>query len=220
MKQNSFIAAACAAAFLITSPLGVRAESDAQPGKLVDAARLDGQQVNNLQGQKLGEIKQVLLDPKSGQARYAVLQVDKEWSLNNPEIAVPFGAFRVSVNPNNNDVVVQLDATKEKLQKAPGHKVGEADRLFSPQESKPIYSYWMITWVDLPSSSEKTSGSTAGTSKTGTRGDATAGAKDTGSSNSGNLGTPPSSSTGSTAGAQGKGSVDKPASQTSVPPNQ
>jgi sporulation protein YlmC with PRC-barrel domain len=164
MKHTQLIAA-CAAAFLCVSPVALRAESGSPSlGKLVDAGKLDGRDVKNLQGQDLGKIKQVLIDPQSGRVRYGVLQVDKAWSLNNPEIAVPFGAFKITRTANN-DFTIQLDATKEKLEKAPQHKIGEADRLFSVEASQPLYTYWSIMWLDDPSANSG-SGTASTTSQT------------------------------------------------------
>ena len=114
----------------------------------IDVSRLNGMAVWDFHGKKIGDIQQVLLDTKSGRARFAVVQVDKEWSLDNPEIAVPWGSMHVKWTDEK--PVVSMDATKEKLMGAPGYKLGDADRLYTKEASEPIYSYWSIVWHEDP----------------------------------------------------------------------
>jgi len=211
--------ALCAAAFLAATPVAAFAASGTQQaGKLIDAGKLDGQQVKNMQGQDLGKIKQVLIDPQSGRARYAVLEVDKAWSLDNSEIAVPFGAFQISHNGNNN-LTVQLDATKEKLQNAPKHKIGEADQLFSQQASQPLYSYWAILWFDDPNSNKNSGSGTAATQSQGgsTNSGKTAGGSSSNSTTANASSSSPNGTAGSsTAGSGNSGNTPTPATNSTV----
>ena len=128
-----------------------------EAGKLVDAAKLDGTEVYDFHGTKLGDIQQILIDPNAGRIRYGVLQVDKSWNWNDPEVAVPWGSFVVK-RGGDNSVKLSLDANKEKLEKAPRFKSGDADRLYGRDASQPIYTYWSIIWMDDPQRSDSTTG--------------------------------------------------------------
>ncbi len=163
MKINRIVTTFCAAALLTTVAQAENAAANPQSGaqssaqsnpqsqmnaNLIDAAKLDGKQVKNLQGQDLGTVKQLLIDPQSGRIRFAVIQVDKAMNLESSEIAVPFHALQISGKPDDANFHLALDATKEKLQNAPKTKVGEADRLYTKESSGPIYDYWAIVWFD------------------------------------------------------------------------
>ena len=169
---------------------------------LIDASTLDGKKVTNPQGEDLANISQLLVDPQSGQVRYAVLELNKLWKINDPEVAVPFGALKITGKPSDANFKVTLDATKEKLSNAPKHKIGEADRLYTKDASAPIYSYWSIVWFEpVPASTpaksgdnaKKSSGTSSGASDSTSTGTGTTG---TGTSGTGTPGTTGSSTTG------------------------
>jgi sporulation protein YlmC with PRC-barrel domain len=132
-------------------------EPSHQATNLIDAVKLNGKSVQNLQGQDLGSISQLLIDPQSGRVRYAVLQMNKTWQAAENDVAVPWGAFQFSGKPEDPTFRISLDATREKLENAPKYKVGDAERLFTRQSGEPVYTYWAIVWVDDPAVS--TSGS-------------------------------------------------------------
>lgn len=137
-----------AMAVFATSVFAADATRSSQKAEgLLSAFALKGKQVENMQGERLGDIQRLLIDHNSGRVRYAVVEVDKAWNWNDPEIAVPFGALQIN-RQNENDVHVKLDATKEKLQNAPKFKQGDADRIFRAETAQPIYSFWSVTWFD------------------------------------------------------------------------
>ena len=135
--KYSFIAAIAAAA-LTTTAFG--------QNNLVDVGRLNGAPVTNMEGKKLGEIEQVLVDSQTGRLRYAVVEVDKFWRIDDPKIAVPWQALKLT--REGKDVKLALDATKEKLENSPRFKLGDADRLYTKSGGAPVYSYWAIAWFE------------------------------------------------------------------------
>ncbi len=173
MKYSKLTATFAAFALSATSVFAADASSMSDKQWLIDASKLDGTAVYDFHGTKLGDIQQVLIDPQSGRIRYGVVEVDKTWNWNDPQIAVPWGAFVVKKGDDKKPKL-SIDATKDKLEKAPKYKVGDADRLFEKQASAPVYSYWSIYWWDepMPASTDKSSSSNttdkAGTDKSGT----------------------------------------------------
>lgn len=124
-----------------------RMQGESSNRGLIDISNILDKSVKGLNGDNLGDIDQLLVDPNTGRIRYAVIEVDKAWNWNEPKVAVPFQALQVTHKGNNN-VQFTLDATKEKLEKAPKFRVGDAERLYSREASQPIYSYWAILWYD------------------------------------------------------------------------
>lgn len=139
MKLTTLTTITCALALL---------SGTAVAQNLIDASKLDGKKVHNLQGEDLGDVSQLLIDSASGQVRYVVLELNKLWKINDPEVAVPFGSFKMTGKPVDANFKMTLDTTKDKLSNAPKHKIGEADRLFTKEAGMPIYSYWSIIWFE------------------------------------------------------------------------
>jgi sporulation protein YlmC with PRC-barrel domain len=126
--------------------------SQAGQGQLVDVSQIHDKKVTDAGGGEIGKLERVLIDSKSGRARYAVVQVDKSWNLNDPEVIVPWGAMEIRKLGAENYQVI-LDVTKEKLLKAPRFDVSKLDQLGNRQVATPIYTYWAVIWVDDPEGS-------------------------------------------------------------------
>ena len=83
---------------------------------VLSASTMIGNKVYNLQGEKLGDVKDVMLDVDLGRIAYAVLSFGGFLGMGDKLFAIPFEAFRV--DPSNDRIV--LDVPKEKLENAPG----------------------------------------------------------------------------------------------------
>lgn len=160
MKVTSILAKACAAAVLCT---GIAwAETSSTP---LDSSKLDDKKITDPQGQQLGEIERLLVDPQTGQVRFAVVEVEKGPGQAETEVAVPWQALKVQPE-GEKDFKIQLDATKDKLEKAPRFSEAEAQKLFTPEGSQSVMSYWSASESEAssqpPSSSTTTPPSTSG----------------------------------------------------------
>jgi sporulation protein YlmC with PRC-barrel domain len=118
---------------------------------LVGASEIKGTHVKNLQGQDLGAIEEVLLDPDSGQVRFVVLEVGGFLGLGSTKVAVPISAFQITQEGNRPHWV--LDADKEKLKNAPKVEGRNYQRLYTKDVAEPIFVYWKVTWVEPESNS-------------------------------------------------------------------
>jgi sporulation protein YlmC with PRC-barrel domain len=87
------------------------------PGpSLMGADTLIGENVVNAQGLSLGDIKEIMLDMRSGQVAYAVLAFGGFFGLGEKLFAVPWQAMQLdTVNK-----CFVLDVDKERLKTAPG----------------------------------------------------------------------------------------------------
>lgn len=87
------------------------------PGpSLMGADTLIGESVVNAQGLSLGDIKEIMLDMRTGQVSYAVLAFGGFLGLGEKLFAVPWQAMRLDTA---NKCFV-LDVDKERLKTAPG----------------------------------------------------------------------------------------------------
>ena len=115
--------------------------------QLFDSSRIENQKVTDKDGKYLGKVGRLLVDSLTGRVRFVVLEVDKEWSLNNPEIIVPWGTLQIT--PQSEKMYsVRIDATRDKLMNAPQFDKALTAQLTTREAGQPIYSYWGVTWQD------------------------------------------------------------------------
>jgi sporulation protein YlmC with PRC-barrel domain len=75
---------------------------------LLSSSTLIGVAVNNAQGEKMGKIREIMIDPRSGQLMYAVVDSVASFGMGKQKsFAVPWQA--VQVNLDQTEIVVQLD---------------------------------------------------------------------------------------------------------------
>lgn len=89
----------------------------------VRASKLIGTNLKNSNDESVGEIKDLVIDARSGKVRYAAVTYGGLFGLGSKLFAVPFEAFRVRQNTSAltpGDYVLTLDVGKEQLSGAEG----------------------------------------------------------------------------------------------------
>lgn len=86
------------------------------PLSLNRATKVIGTNVEDANGNKIGDIKDVVLDRKTGQVAYAVVDFGGWLGMGDKYFAVPWK----SLKSGTNDRYVLNDVSKEQLKKAPG----------------------------------------------------------------------------------------------------
>jgi sporulation protein YlmC with PRC-barrel domain len=84
--------------------------------QVLSASTIIGDDVHNPQGEKLGNIKELMLDLDTGHVAYAVLSFGGFLGMGDKLFAVPFQALKL--NPERENFT--LDVPKERLEQAPG----------------------------------------------------------------------------------------------------
>jgi sporulation protein YlmC with PRC-barrel domain len=127
-------------------PVQAAKKKDTNYGGLLAASEIKGTKVKNLQNQEIGDIDEVLIDPDSGAVRFAVLNVGGFLGLGATKVAVPWDAFQLT--RENGKPRYVLDATKERLQKAPRVEGKHYERLYTKADAEPVYVYWHVAWIE------------------------------------------------------------------------
>lgn len=89
---------------------------DYQHGSTLSASTMIGDDVRNLEGEHLGELKELMIDVRTGRVAYAVLSFGGILGIGDKLFAIPWEALSV----DNEDHAFVLDANKEMLEDAPG----------------------------------------------------------------------------------------------------
>ena len=90
-------------------------------GATFRASQLIGTNIQNDQGQNVGEINDLVLDANRGRVRYVAVTYGGFLGVGDKLFAVPFEAFKVRQDPNDaDDYVLVLNVTQEQLKGAQG----------------------------------------------------------------------------------------------------
>jgi sporulation protein YlmC with PRC-barrel domain len=112
---------------------------DSGPGpRLMGADTLMGEDVCNRQDESLGDIKEFMLDMRTGQVAYAVLSFGGILGMGNKLFAVPWESLELdTVNKR-----FILDVSKKSLENAPGFDKDHWPDMASAEFSNEIHSYY------------------------------------------------------------------------------
>lgn len=112
---------------------------------LLAASEIKGSTVRNRQRKGIGEIDEVLIDPDSGRVRFAILSVGGFLGLGSTRVAVPWSALEISRQGGRASYT--LDATKERLEKAPRVEGKNYEHLYAQEAAAPVFVYWDEVWI-------------------------------------------------------------------------
>ena len=94
-----------------------KSQSGKGPGPaLMGANTLIGDKVQNLQQEHLGDIKEIMLDMRTGKVAYAVLSFGGVFSIGEKLLAVPWAALTLDTDKK----CFLLNVRKERFEDAPG----------------------------------------------------------------------------------------------------
>jgi sporulation protein YlmC with PRC-barrel domain len=133
MKRTFVFNMAVAAAALLA---GTASAAD-KLGKIESAKKLIGREIQTTQGQKAGELKDLVVDLESGRVLYGVISAGGFAGIGDELTAVPTGAFTSST-----DARLTIDADKEKLKGAPRFTKDHETKLGDAQYIKQAHQHF------------------------------------------------------------------------------
>ena len=117
--------------------------STSQPAsRLLSASTLAADDVYNPKGEKLGSIKELMLNINSGKVCYAVLSFGGFLSLGEKLFAVPWGAL--TVDTDNQRFI--MDTDEERLKTAPGFDADNWPNMADSSWEKNVNAYYGTTF--------------------------------------------------------------------------
>ena len=107
-----------------------------RPVHVLTATSIIGDSVENKQGEKIGKIKDIMLNTEDGRIQYLIIEFGGFMGFGEKLFAVPFSAL--TLNGKNVDFVLNME--KEFLEKAPGFDVNHWPETNSHYFD--VNSYW------------------------------------------------------------------------------
>ena len=104
----------------------------------VKASSIIGTNVVNPNGDSLGDIKEVVIDPRTGRVAYSVVSFGGFLGMGEKLFAIPFSSFKY--NATSNDYV--LDVSKERLKEAPGFDADHWPSMADEKWNRDVYKYY------------------------------------------------------------------------------
>jgi len=104
----------------------------------VKASSIIGTDVVNPNGDNLGDIKEVVIDPNTGKVAYAVVAFGGFLTMGEKLFAIPFSSFKY--DPTENEYV--LDVSKERLEAAPGFDADHWPSMAEEKWNRDVYKYY------------------------------------------------------------------------------
>jgi sporulation protein YlmC with PRC-barrel domain len=110
---------------------------------LMGADTLMGNDVYNHKDEDLGDIKEIMLDMRTGRVSYAVLSFGGFLGMGEKLFAVPWNAL--TLDTKNQRFVLNVE--KERLKQAPGFDKDKWPNMADQAWAKEIYSYYGIPFA-------------------------------------------------------------------------
>lgn len=108
---------------------------------VISSDKVEGTNVYNTAGDKLGSIDDLMIDKRSGQVRYAVLEFGGFLGMGTDRYPIPWNMLKYDTVKDG--YVVPLDKTK--IENAP--RYGENDTpAYTPEYGKKVNGYYGVDW--------------------------------------------------------------------------
>ena len=106
--------------------------------RVLSASTLDDDDIYNLKGQKLGSIKEIMLDINTGRVCYVVLSFGGFLSMGEKLFAVPWSALTVDTENKR----YLMDTDEERLKEAPGFDTDNWPNMADASWENKVHSYY------------------------------------------------------------------------------
>ncbi len=113
------------------------------------ASKIIGANVKNANGDDLGKIEDFVVDPTTGQTKYAVLSFGGFLGIGDKWFAIPWHALQTQRDSNEKFHFV-LHVSKERLKNAPGFDKDSWPEVGNPQWASEVDTYYPADEARLP----------------------------------------------------------------------
>ncbi|UIP08003.1 PRC-barrel domain-containing protein [Erythrobacter sp. SDW2] len=108
---------------------------------VIESDRVEGTSVYGKNGDKIGSVKRILLDKRSGQARDVEVSVGTFLGMGGELHSLPWEKLEYDTDVGG----YKLDVTEDQLREAPTYSENDRDQQFDRDYQTQVYSYWVAT---------------------------------------------------------------------------
>jgi sporulation protein YlmC with PRC-barrel domain len=108
---------------------------------VMSASTLIGDEVYNLKNEELGDVKDIMLNMRTGKVAYAVLSFGGFLGMGEKLFAVPWAVLKLDAENKR----FTLDVNKERLENAPGFDKDSWPNMADPVWENEIHAYYGTT---------------------------------------------------------------------------
>lgn len=128
----------------------VASENDSRPMNMacttiLGSGQIKGDDVYNLKGEKLGSIKEIMLDIQNGKISYAVLSFGGFLGMGEKLFAVPWNALKLDLK--NKSFIFDID--EERLKNAPGFDANHWPNMADQDWAKSVNKHYETSSTPL-----------------------------------------------------------------------
>ncbi len=120
--------------------VGDRSHGSGPGPEVMGASTLSGDSVVDRTGEKLGEIKEIMVDVPTGRVAYAVLSFGGFLGMGDKLFAVPWSAM--TLDTDNKQFI--LDVEKDRLRDAPGFDKDHWPSMAQPTWASTVYKFYGV----------------------------------------------------------------------------
>lgn len=112
-----------------------------ESNRLISSSKVDGTAVYSRTGERLGTVKNFMVDKRSGKAEYAVLQFGGFLGIGSDYYPLPWNMLTYDVDQGG--YVVDID--KSRLDNAPRYQT-EYDQPYDDVYGRQVHGYWGVPY--------------------------------------------------------------------------
>ena len=116
-------------------------EDDVRESALIGSDRVEGTSVFGRDGDKIGSVRRVMIEKKSGQARDVEIAVGSFLGMGGELHSVPWEKFEYDTDLGG----YQINVTEDELRNAPTYGESDRDTAYDLEYQQRAYDYWTVT---------------------------------------------------------------------------
>lgn len=116
-------------------------DTEATTSDIISSDKVEGTSVYNAAGDKLGSIDDLMIDKRSGQVRYAVMEFGGFLGMGTDRYPLPWNMLKYDLDKGG--YVVPLD--RAQLEGAPRYADSDVPA-YTPEYGKRVNSYYGVDW--------------------------------------------------------------------------
>ena len=108
---------------------------------MIGSDRVEGTDVFGRNGDKIGTVRRILIEKRSGQARDVEIAVGSFLGMGGDLHSLPWEKFNYDTELGG----YKLNDTEDELRDAPTYQEADNDKPYDRDYQREVYSYWTVT---------------------------------------------------------------------------